>query len=82
MTSCFEEVGHDDTKLHSYKAQLKMASAFSAVRRFHRLSFGDKMLFLEATVLLAAASSAIAILPYRYVQRFADPRVRDDVEER
>ena len=46
------------------------------MRKFWRLPRHDRLLLLEATVWLAVAGFAIAMLPFRYVGRLAASRVR------
>ena len=53
-----------------------MTPAQTIVGKFRRLQRADRMLVVEATAALIAASLVIALLPFRYVGRLAAPRPR------
>src|SRR5580704_12617424 len=53
-----------------------MTAPIDSVRKFRQLSWPDRVLLTEATLLLAAAAAAIAVLPLRLVGRLAARPVR------
>ena len=48
----------------------------SQFRKFLRLPFRDRMILIECVVVLAFASTLIAVMPFRYLARFAARPVR------
>ncbi len=48
----------------------------SLMQRFGRLPWRDRLMLMEATLCLAAAAIAVAILPFRHVARWASRRGR------
>lgn len=53
-----------------------MLAPIDLIRKIWRLSWHDRMLLVEATLLLAVAATAIAVLPFRVVGRLAARPVR------
>lgn len=60
---------------------MRRASSASTARRLAGLSWPDRLLLAEATLLLAVARAAVLLLPFRVIARALGPRMTETPRE-